>query len=63
MLVYLLLVSDVNNNILYGPGWKKINPPGARGYETFRTVIETMGGHDLNHLGQLDKIVEMSVRS
>jgi hypothetical protein len=24
---------------------------------TFRTIVETMAGHDLNHLGQLDRIV------
>jgi uncharacterized damage-inducible protein DinB len=29
-----------------------------RGVMTFRTVVETMAGHDLNHLGQLRKIAE-----
>jgi hypothetical protein len=29
-------------------------PPPERGDMTFRTVIETMGGHDLNHLNQLE---------
>ena len=29
-----------------------------RGTMTFRTVVETMAGHDLNHLGQLKKIAE-----
>jgi hypothetical protein len=28
-----------------------------RGEMTFRTIVETMGGHDLNHLGQLEKAV------
>jgi uncharacterized damage-inducible protein DinB len=28
-----------------------------RGEMTFRTIIETMGGHDLNHLGQLERAV------
>ena len=28
-----------------------------RGTKTFRNLVETMAGHDLNHLGQLHKIV------
>src|SRR5512138_2496628 len=28
-----------------------------RGMMTFRTIVETMAGHDINHLGQLDAIV------
>ncbi len=27
-----------------------------RGTMTFRTIVETMGGHDLNHIGQIEKI-------
>lgn len=27
-----------------------------RGAMTFRTLVETMGGHDLNHIGQLERI-------
>jgi len=27
-----------------------------RGPMTFQTIVETMGGHDLNHLGQIEKI-------
>ena len=27
-----------------------------RGTMTFQTIVETMAGHDLNHLGQLEKI-------
>ena len=34
---------------------KKVVHP-ERGEETFRTIIETMGGHDLNHLQQLEEI-------
>ena len=30
---------------------------GQRGEMTFQVVIETMAGHDLNHLGQIEKIV------
>ena len=35
---------------------KKCHHP-ERGDMTFRTIIETMAGHDLNHLIQLDAIV------
>src|SRR6476646_11342468 len=35
---------------------KKVNHP-ERGEMTFRTIVETMAGHDLNHLIQLDAIV------
>jgi DinB superfamily len=41
---------------------KKVTHP-ERGDETFQTIVETMAGHDLNHLGQIDRIVEMSVKS
>jgi DinB superfamily len=34
---------------------KKLSHP-ERGEMTFLTVIETMGGHDLNHLAQLETI-------
>jgi len=27
-----------------------------RGTMTFQTIVETMGGHDINHLGQLDAL-------
>ncbi len=27
-----------------------------RGEMTFQTLVETMGGHDLNHIGQLERI-------
>ena len=27
-----------------------------RGAMTFQSIVETMGGHDLNHLGQIEKI-------
>jgi len=27
-----------------------------RGSMTFQSIVETMGGHDLNHLGQIEKI-------
>jgi hypothetical protein len=40
-----------------GPGAlsKVANHP-ERGDMTFRTIVETMGGHDLNHLRQLETI-------
>jgi hypothetical protein len=34
---------------------KVANHP-ERGDMTFQTIVETMGGHDLNHLGQIEKI-------
>jgi len=34
---------------------KKVNHP-ERGDMTFRVIVETMAGHDLNHLKQLDAI-------
>ena len=32
-----------------------------RGNMTFRSIVETMGGHDLNHLGQLEAIASKGV--
>ncbi len=34
---------------------RKVTHP-ERGTMTFQTIVETMAGHDLNHLGQLRKI-------
>jgi hypothetical protein len=33
---------------------RKVSHP-ERGEMTFQTIVETMGGHDLNHLAQLEK--------
>lgn len=30
-----------------------------RGAMTFQSIVETMGGHDLNHLGQIEKIAAL----
>ena len=30
-----------------------------RGTMTLRTIVETMGGHDLNHLGQVERISDL----
>jgi hypothetical protein len=38
---------------------RKITHP-ERGTMTFETVVETIAGHDLNHLGQLKKLAEQS---
>lgn len=38
---------------------KNLNHP-ERGDMTFQTVIETMGGHDLNHLRQLESIASQA---
>ncbi len=32
-----------------------------RGKMTFQTIVETMAGHDLNHLGQLERIAAQPV--
>jgi hypothetical protein len=34
---------------------RKVSHP-ERGEMTFQTIVETMGGHDLNHLRQLEKV-------
>lgn len=34
-----------------------------RGEMTFQTVLETMGGHDLNHIGQLERIATAAAAS
>jgi len=31
-----------------------------RGTMTFQTIVETMAGHDLNHLGKLRRIASQS---
>jgi hypothetical protein len=36
---------------------KPVSHP-ERGSMTFKTIVETMAGHDLNHLGQLKRIAE-----
>ena len=37
-------------------GRKTTHP--ERGTMTFQTIVETMAGHDLNHLGQLQKLAD-----
>jgi DinB superfamily len=41
---------------------RKLTHP-ERGEMTFQTVVETMGGHDLNHLGQLERIASAAAAS
>jgi len=41
---------------------KKVTHP-ERGEETFQTIVETMAGHDINHVTQLDTIVSHFARS
>ena len=36
---------------------KRVMHP-ERGEMTFRTIVETMAGHDLNHLGQIETIAD-----
>jgi hypothetical protein len=35
---------------------KPVNHP-ERGEMTFRVIVETMAGHDINHLGQIERII------
>ena len=37
---------------------KPVSHP-ERGTMTFQTIVETMGGHDLNHIGQIEKIAAL----
>jgi len=37
------------------PTGREVTHP-ERGPQTFRTLVETMAGHDLNHLAQLEAI-------
>jgi hypothetical protein len=41
---------------------KPVSHP-ERGAMTFQTLVETMGGHDLNHLAQLEKIAGAAKKS
>jgi hypothetical protein len=41
---------------------RKLNHP-ERGEMTFQTVVETMAGHDLNHLAQLERLSTRSAAS
>jgi hypothetical protein len=40
---------------------KKLEHP-ERGEMTFQTIVETMGGHDLNHLAQIETIAALEIR-
>lgn len=42
-----------------GAGARKVTHP-ERGDMTFQTILDTMAGHDLNHLGQLQRIARPS---
>jgi hypothetical protein len=44
-------------SVMATAGDRKMTHP-ERGTMTFRNVVETMAGHDLNHLEQLKKIVQ-----
>jgi hypothetical protein len=43
--------------------WERTVAHPERGQMTFRTLVETMAGHDLNHLAQLEKIADRDVSS
>jgi len=42
-------------NALPQSAGRKVSHP-ERGAMTFQTIVETMAGHDLNHIGQLERI-------
>ena len=46
----------IENALPHSADQPMIHP--ERGAMTFKTVVETMAGHDLNHLGQLKRIAE-----
>jgi DinB superfamily len=48
---------DLIGKTLAHSGGKTVTHP-ERGTMTFKTIVETMAGHDLNHLGQLKRIAE-----
>ncbi|SNT38542.1 DinB superfamily protein [Granulicella rosea] len=37
--------------------WDRPTTHPERGAMTFRTIVETIAGHDLNHLGQLERLI------
>ena len=41
--------------------WSKTLSHPERGDMTFQTVVETMGGHDLNHIAQLETIAGQAI--
>jgi uncharacterized damage-inducible protein DinB len=43
--------------------WERELTHPERGRQVFRTLVETMAGHDLNHLGQLEEIAAVSKKS
>jgi hypothetical protein len=45
---------------LPGAAEKPVSHP-ERGTMTFLTIVETMAGHDLNHLGQIERIAKASI--
>lgn len=47
----ILFIKNASPQILA----KSVTHP-ERGEMTFKTVVETMAGHDINHLGQLEKL-------
>jgi hypothetical protein len=42
-------------SVMPGAASRPVRHP-ERGAMTFQTIVETMGGHDLNHIAQLDRI-------
>ena len=46
-------------NVLPKAADRKVTHP-ERGTMTFQTIVETMAGHDLNHIGQLQRIADQN---
>jgi uncharacterized damage-inducible protein DinB len=43
-----------------GEAWSKVVNHPERGEMTFETIVETMAGHDLNHIAQLEAIASQA---
>jgi uncharacterized damage-inducible protein DinB len=48
---------DLITKMMPSSAEKPVSHP-ERGTMTFKTIVETMAGHDINHLGQLKRIAE-----
>jgi len=53
-------VRDFNTRLIASLPPEALSKPVShpeRGAMTFQTIVETMGGHDLNHIAQIEKII------
>jgi hypothetical protein len=59
-LAVFIAVRDFNTRLIASLPPEAFSKPVShpeRGAMTFQTVVETMGGHDLNHIAQIEKII------